>query len=73
MLSCGIALALVDTASGVSEGDAVTVAVRDKLLDATVVPTPFWPPHPEREPARGAEREQGCGAVGPSGGEARER
>jgi aminomethyltransferase len=42
MLERGIALAFVDTAAGVSDGDAVTVAVRGRTLDAEVVPTPFW-------------------------------
>jgi len=44
MLGHGIALALVDTAAGLGEGDRVVVEVRDRELAARLVPTPFWPP-----------------------------
>jgi len=46
MLERGIALALVDRAAEVPEGAAVTMEVRGRTLDATVVATPFWPPSP---------------------------
>jgi aminomethyltransferase len=44
-LRTGIALALVDTASGVGPGDAVTVDVRGRALPCTVVKPPFVPSH----------------------------
>ncbi|WP_308259421.1 glycine cleavage system aminomethyltransferase GcvT [Pseudonocardia sp. H11422] len=42
-LRCGIALALIDTAAGVGLDDTVTVDVRGRSLDATVVRPPFVP------------------------------
>jgi aminomethyltransferase len=56
MLERGIALALVDRAADVGEGTAVTVAVRGRDLDATVVATPFWPPRSGAPRAAGAPR-----------------
>jgi aminomethyltransferase len=44
-LRTGIALALVDTASGVQPGDAVSVDVRGRALACTVVKPPFVPSH----------------------------
>lgn len=44
-LRTGIALALVDTAAGVGIDDAVTVDVRGRALEATVVKPPFVPSH----------------------------
>ncbi|HMD46196.1 MAG TPA: glycine cleavage system aminomethyltransferase GcvT [Acidimicrobiales bacterium] len=44
MLGCGIALALLDTAAGLSVGDPVEVTVRGRALAAHVARTPFWPP-----------------------------
>ena len=44
-LRTGIALALIDTASGVGLDDAVTVDVRGRALECTVVKPPFVPSH----------------------------
>jgi aminomethyltransferase len=44
-LKTGIALALVDTASGVALDDQVTVDVRGRPLECTVVKPPFVPSH----------------------------
>jgi aminomethyltransferase len=44
-LRTGIALALIDTASGVEPGDAVSVDVRGRALACTVVKPPFVPSH----------------------------
>lgn len=44
-LRTGIALALVDTASGVGPDDAVTVDVRGRALPCTVTKPPFVPSH----------------------------
>jgi aminomethyltransferase len=44
-LRTGIALALVDTASGVGLDDTVTVDVRGRALPCTVVKPPFVPSH----------------------------
>lgn len=44
MLGTGIALGFIDTGSGVSIGDPVTVEVRGRAVDADLVPLPFWPP-----------------------------
>jgi aminomethyltransferase len=44
MLETGIALALVDTAAVVSDGESVTVTVRGRGLRAVVAPTRAWPP-----------------------------
>jgi aminomethyltransferase len=44
-LRTGIALALIDTASGVGLDDAVTVDVRGRELSCTVVKPPFVPSH----------------------------
>ncbi len=44
-LSRGIALALIDTAAGVSEGDEVAIDVRGRRLRATVVRPPFVQSH----------------------------
>jgi aminomethyltransferase len=44
-LRAGIALALIDTASGVGLDDAVTVDVRGRELACTVVKPPFVPSH----------------------------
>src|SRR5690606_16597619 len=41
VLGHGIALALVDTAAGLGDGDAVEVEVRGSRLAGKVVPTPF--------------------------------
>jgi len=41
----GIALALIDTASGVALEDTVTVDVRGRALECTVVKPPFVPSH----------------------------
>jgi aminomethyltransferase len=43
----GIALALVDTAAGLADGDPVILSVRGRKLAAQVVPTRFWPPPEE--------------------------
>ena len=44
-LRTGIALALIDTASGVALDDVVTVDVRGRALECTVVRPPFVPSH----------------------------
>jgi len=44
-LKAGIALALIDTASGVGLGDPVSVDVRGRALPCTVVKPPFVPSH----------------------------
>jgi aminomethyltransferase len=44
-LRTGIALALLDTGSGVGEGDALAVDVRGRLQDVEVVRPPFVPSH----------------------------
>ena len=44
-LRTGIALALVDTAAGVSAGDTLTVDVRGRALETEVVKPPFVPSH----------------------------
>jgi aminomethyltransferase len=44
-LKTGIALALIDSASGVGLDDPVTVDVRGRALDCTVVKPPFVPSH----------------------------
>jgi aminomethyltransferase len=44
-LKAGIALALIDTASGVALDDTVTVDVRGRALECTVVKPPFVPSH----------------------------
>jgi aminomethyltransferase len=44
-LRTGIALALIDTASGVGLDDTVTVDVRGRALECTVVKPPFVPSH----------------------------
>ncbi len=44
-LKVGIALALIDTAAGVGLDDTVTVDVRGRSLEATVVKPPFVPSH----------------------------
>jgi aminomethyltransferase len=44
-LKTGIALALIDTASGVGLGDTVSVDVRGRSLDCAVVKPPFVPSH----------------------------
>lgn len=44
-LGHAIALALIDTASGVAEGDEVAVDVRGRALKARVVKPPFVPSH----------------------------
>ena len=44
-LKTGIALALIDTASGVGPDDQVSVDVRGRALDCTVVKPPFVPSH----------------------------
>jgi aminomethyltransferase len=44
-LKVGIALALIDTASGVGLDDRVSVDVRGRALDCTVVKPPFVPSH----------------------------
>jgi aminomethyltransferase len=44
-LKAGIALALIDTASGIGPDDEVTVDVRGRALDCTVVKPPFVPSH----------------------------
>ena len=44
-LKTGIALALIDTASGVGLDDKVTVDVRGRALECTVVKPPFVPSH----------------------------
>jgi aminomethyltransferase len=43
MRQCGIGLALLDTAAGLTDGDPVSVVVRGRELAATVAPLPFWP------------------------------
>jgi aminomethyltransferase len=47
MLGRGIALALVDTSTGVDEGDRAEVEVRGRALPVTVTKTRFWPPTTE--------------------------
>lgn len=47
MLERGIALALLDTASGIADGDRLTAEVRGRPLDVTVAGTRFWPPKPQ--------------------------
>jgi glycine cleavage system T protein (aminomethyltransferase) len=44
-LRTGIALALIDTTSGVAQDDMVTVDVRGRALECTVVKPPFVPSH----------------------------
>jgi len=44
-LKAGIALALIDTASGVDTDDPVSVDVRGRPLACTVVKPPFVPSH----------------------------
>ncbi|MEU7813681.1 glycine cleavage system aminomethyltransferase GcvT [Pseudonocardia sp. NPDC049154] len=44
-LKTGIALALIDTAAGVSADDVVTVDVRGRALETQVVKPPFVPSH----------------------------
>jgi aminomethyltransferase len=44
-LKTGIALALIDTASGIALDDTVTVDVRGRALECTVVKPPFVPSH----------------------------
>jgi aminomethyltransferase len=44
-LKVGIALALIETASGIGLGDTVTVDVRGRGLETTVVKPPFVPSH----------------------------
>ncbi|QJY47613.1 glycine cleavage system aminomethyltransferase GcvT [Pseudonocardia broussonetiae] len=44
-LKCGIALALIDTASGVGLDDTVAVDVRGRALECTVVKPPFVASH----------------------------
>jgi aminomethyltransferase len=44
-LKTGIALALIDTAAGVGLDDVVTVDVRGRALECTVVKPPFVPSH----------------------------
>jgi aminomethyltransferase len=44
-LKAGIALALIDTASGVGLDDAVTVDVRGRALECVVLRPPFVPSH----------------------------
>jgi aminomethyltransferase len=44
-LKMGIALALIDTASGIGLDDTVTVDVRGRALECTVVKPPFVPSH----------------------------
>jgi aminomethyltransferase len=44
-LKTGIALALLDTAAGLSEGDVVSVDVRGRPLECEVVSPPFVPSH----------------------------
>jgi aminomethyltransferase len=44
-LKTGIALALIDTASGIGLDDTVTVDVRGRALECTVVKPPFVPSH----------------------------
>jgi aminomethyltransferase len=44
-LRTGIALALIDTASGIGPDDTVTVDVRGRALECTVVKPPFVPSH----------------------------
>ncbi len=52
----GIALAFVETAAGVADGDRVSVVVRGRELAATVSSLPFWPvggESREEKPIRG--------------------
>jgi aminomethyltransferase len=44
VLGRGIALAFIDSAAGVGEGDEVGLEVRGRRLDARVVPLPFVAP-----------------------------
>jgi len=44
-LKAGIALALIDTASGIDLDDTVSVDVRGRALPCTVVKPPFVPSH----------------------------
>jgi len=44
-LKTGIALALLDTAAGVEEGETLTVDVRGRSLECEVVSPPFVPSH----------------------------
>jgi aminomethyltransferase len=44
-LKTGIALALIDTASGITLDDTVGVDVRGRLLECAVVKPPFVPSH----------------------------
>ncbi|MHB8218728.1 MAG: glycine cleavage system aminomethyltransferase GcvT [Acidimicrobiales bacterium] len=60
MLERGIALALVDVAAGIGQGDRVAAAVRGRELAATVVPTRFWPP-PGGSDAAGTRRDDEVG------------
>jgi aminomethyltransferase len=40
-LNVGIALALIDSAAGISDGDTVSVDVRGRALECEVVKPPF--------------------------------
>jgi len=51
MLGRGIALALIDSAAGLADGDWVEVTVRGRSLRARMSPTRFWPPPPPASPA----------------------
>ena len=44
-LKTGIALALLDTAAGLDEGDAVAIDVRGRTLECEIVKPPFVPSH----------------------------
>jgi len=43
MLGSGIAMGFIDTAAGLSHGDAVQVVVRGRVLSGRLVQLPFWP------------------------------
>ena len=43
MRSCGIALGFVDTACGLDIGDPIEVELRGRVIEAELVPLPFWP------------------------------
>ncbi len=49
MLECAIALAFIDTAASVGDGDEVIAEVRGRQLKATVGPVRAWPPPGARE------------------------
>ena len=52
MLERGIALAFVDSAAGVVDGDRLVAEVRGREVPVQVVRPRFWPPAPPAPPGR---------------------